>query len=334
MVRLLRNEDGLWPNLLALSYAFGGYAAGLWLILQSNIGVNIVGVVLLGHSLVIAAYLIHECAHNTIFRKNRYNAWLGEALMWLVGASYSRYEDIRHKHFRHHVDRADVVAFDFRPALQRWPRLLRLIHALEWCYLPAVDIMMHGLILVLPFTTASRRDRRARVLVVLLLRTAWFAALAAVSPRVLLLYPISYMIMLTVLRYMDAHQHTYELFATLEHERGPEAKRFDREYEQRNTYSNLISERHPWLNLLVLNFPYHNAHHERPIAPWHRLPSLHHELFGDHDRQVLPLGSLLRAYHRYRVARVLNADPAGMDVYGDRSADFIGVDGVSFLIAH
>ena len=38
----------------------------------------------------------------------------------------------------------------------------------------------------------------------------------------------------------------------------------DREYEQMNTYSNVTSLRHPWLNLLLLNFPYHNAHHEPP----------------------------------------------------------------------
>ncbi len=334
MTRLLRNKNGFLPNLLALGYACGGYSFGLWLILQPGIGCNIAGVLLLAHALVIAAYLIHECAHNTLFLDNQHNAWLGELLLWLVGASYSRYEDIRHKHFRHHVDRADVVAFDFRPRLLHWPRLLKLIQILEWCYIPAVDIMMHVLVLILPFTMPGRRDRRGRVFAMLVIRGLYFAALAAVSPKVLLLYPVSYLMMLTVLRFMDAHQHTYDLFETLERQRGAEAKRFNKVFEQRNTYSNLLSERLPWLNLLVLNFPYHNAHHERPVAPWHQLPTLHKELYGDHDRQVLPFRALLSSYHRYRVARVLNADPAGMDVYGDHAADFIGVDGVSFLTAH
>jgi hypothetical protein len=40
----------------------------------------------------------------------------------------------------------------------------------------------------------------------------------------------------------------------------------------------------------------------------------------------------LRSYHRYRVARVLNGDPPGMDVGDGR--DFVGVVGVSFLTAH
>jgi fatty acid desaturase len=334
MVRLLRYDDGLLPNLLALSYAFGGYAVGLLLILQDAWWLNAAGVLLLAHSMVIAAYLLHECAHNTLFSKNRYHAWLGEALMWLVGASYGRYEDIRHKHVRHHTDRADVVAFDFRPWLERHPAALRSLQALEWLYIPAVDLVMHALVLLLPFSMAGRRDRRGRVLLVLLVRVAFFAGLAWIAPRVLLLYPLSYLLMLHVLRFMDVHQHTYDVLETLEQPRGPEAKRHDRAFEQANTFSNLISERHPWLNLLVLNFPYHNVHHQQPGMPWHRLPGLHDQLFGAHDRQVLPFGRLLASYHRHRVARVVNGDPPGLEVRADQAADFVGVVGVSFLTAH
>lgn len=334
MVRLFRHDDGLLPNLVALSYAFAGYATGLWLLLHSNWWLNAVGVLLLGHAMVIASYMLHECAHNTLFSKNRYHAWLGEALMWLVGASYGRYDDIRHKHVRHHTDRADVVAFDFRPWLKRHPAALRTLQALEWLYLPAVDLMMHALVLVLPFTMTGRSDRRRRVLLMLVLRLAFFAVLAWVSPRLLLLYPLSYLLMLHVLRFMDVHQHTYHVSETLEMPRGAEAQRHDRAFEQANTFSNPISQHHPWLNLLVLNFSYHNAHHQQPGTPWHRLPELHEQLFGANDPQVLPFNRLLASYHRYRRARVVNGDPPGLDVRGDKAADFVGVVGVSFLTAH
>ncbi len=80
------------------------------------------------------------------------------------------------------------------------------------------------------------------------------------------------MIMLHALRFTDAFQHTYDAFAVLESGDIPDDKVRDRDYEQANTYSNLASVGHPWLNLLLLNFPYHNAHHERPIVPWHDLP--------------------------------------------------------------
>ncbi len=165
-----RYPDGRLPNVLALLYAVGGYMLGIAGLTASAWWLNALAIVLLAHALVIAAYLIHECAHNTILADNRWNARLGAALMWLTGASYGRYEDIRHKHFRHHVDRADVVAFDFRPLLPRFPRLFRLIRMLEWAYVPAVDLMMHALVIVLPFRLASRRDRRARVLTVLAIR--------------------------------------------------------------------------------------------------------------------------------------------------------------------
>jgi fatty acid desaturase len=192
--------------------------------------------------------------------------------------------------------------------------------------------MMHALVIVLPFRLASRRDRRARVLTVLAIRAGLFALLGAWSIKALALYALAYMLFLHVTRFMDVHQHTYEVWETLEQPRAAQDARFDHEYEQRNTFSNPVSLRHPWLNLLMLNFGYHNAHHVRPTAPWHRLPTLDRELFGDDHRQVLPFGQLLRSYHRYRVPRVVNGDPPGIDVGDGR--DFVGVVGVSFLTAH
>lgn len=331
---LWREIGGAIPHSLALSYAFGGHFIGLWLLMQPSAWLIIPGILLTAHSMVIAAYLVHECAHNTIFARNEYNRILGETLLWMVGSAYGDYKDIRHKHFRHHVDKADVVAFDYRPRLARYPRLVCLMQALEWFYIPAVDIMMHALVLILPFTLESRRHRRKRIILVLVSRVAFFAALASISWQILLFYPLAYLLFLHVMRFMDTHQHTFEIFETLEQERGPEAKRFDRVYEHSNTFSNLISARYPWLNLLVLNFGYHNAHHERPTVPWYRLPAFHAECYGQDDSQMFPFLNLIRAYHRYRVLRVLNTDEGDEPVMHDQGKTFIGVDGVSFLTAH
>ena len=333
MPRLLRYHDGFVPNTLALGYGLAGYAGGLLLITSDSILPALTGVFLLAHALVIAAYLLHECAHNTIFRDNRLNARLGAILSWLVGSAYGDYDGIRHKHFRHHVDRADIVAFDFRGYLHRHPGLLRTIQALEWAYVPAVDLLMHALVLILPFVLPSRRPNRRRVVLVLASRVLFFALLAAVSPWALLLHGLAYLLFLHVLRFMDVHQHTYPLFETLEGDRDAAQVRFDRAHEERNTYSNLVSTRHPWLNLLTLNFGYHNAHHARPTEPWYRLPALHRQLYGESltDR-VLPVSRLLASYHRHRVARVLNADEPDGRITDP--AGFIGVVGVSFLTAH
>jgi fatty acid desaturase len=284
--------------------------------------------------MVIAAYMVHECAHNTVFRNNKSNARLGALLNWITGSCYSAYEDIRHKHFRHHRDRADVVAFDYRPRLASRKGWLTVMRLLEWLYIPAVEIMMHLLVLITPFVLPSRRHRRTRVIAVLLVRLVIFSVLIWHAPQVAFFYPLAYLMFLTVMRFMDTHQHTYELYETLEQARGEEVEQADREFEQRNTFSNLLSTKHPWLNLLVLNFGYHNAHHLKPMAPWYRLPALHKEAFGDRCAQSLPMGNLLSAYHRYRVPRMLNADPCDSDVVKGKGVNFIGVDGVSFLTAH
>jgi fatty acid desaturase len=116
-------------------------------------------------------------------------------------------------------------------------------------------------------------------------------------------------------------------------EPAPADPRRERHYEHANTYSNVLSVRFPWLNLLVLNFPYHNAHHVRPAVPWYELPALHRSLYGDADRQVIPSRTLLAGYHRHRVARVFADSYGAVAADGARTRIFIGAVGVSFLTA-
>jgi len=330
---MMRYKDGFWPNFAALVYVGAAYFVGWVMFFTDEVVLYIPGVLILAHSMVIAAYMIHECAHNTIFAKNKWNAKLGRVLMWFTGSCYGTYEEIREKHFRHHVDRADVVAFDYRPRLSKFPKLVKLMHILEWLYIPALEIMMHFLVLILPFTMDNRRSKRKLVLIVLSIRTVIFTTVFIFEPLAVILYAVAYMLFLTVMRFMDVHQHTYEIFETLDQPRGEEASKFDHEYEVRNTYSNMISLKYPRVNLLMLNFGYHNAHHEKPTTPWYRLPALHKELFADDTTQVFPFINLLKSYHQYRVPRMLNADEG--DIGGlEKGRRFVGVDGVSFLTAH
>lgn len=330
---LFRYDDGLIPNLVALSYAFFGYALGMGMLLSAHWYLNLAGVLLLGHSMVIAAYLIHECAHNTIFSRSDHNERLGRVLNWITGGCYGDYLALQHKHFRHHVDKADVVAFDYRPVLRRYPKRLFLMRILEWYYVPALDIMMHSLQIVLPFVRPAYAQNRRRVIVVGLIRGSLFLLLALYSPKAALLYVLAYFVMMHVLRFMDAFQHTYEIFETLEGERGEEARRYDRQYEHANTYSNLISTKYPWLNLLVLNFCYHNAHHFKQAVPWYRLPALHDELYGNDDSQLIPFRNQLWSYHTHRMERIDNDVDERPATGVGKGRQFIGVDGVNFLTA-
>lgn len=331
---LFRHADGLVPNLLAISYACVAYMGGWYLIVSPLLLSQLVGVLLLAHGMIIAAYLVHECAHNTLFARNEANARLGRALLWITGACYGSYEGIRHKHFRHHVDRADIVAFNFRHRLTQHPMVLRILQWLERCYIPALDIVMHWMVPLMPFILPGRRALRLHVVTVFLIRMTVFALLANYSPYSLLCYSIAYIIMLHVLRFMDAFQHTYPLYETLEQESGPEAKQQDAAFEYSHTFTNVHSTRYPWLNLLTLNFGYHNAHHEKPTQPWYRLPQLSRELFGETFAQMIPFRHQLRNYFHHRLHRLTHEDPIDLDVFADDGRHFVGVDGVSFLTGH
>ncbi len=331
--QLFRHDDALLPTIFALVYVLSTYFFGFGFILSESLWLNFLGILLLAHSMVIAAYLIHEAAHLSVFKSKKINRWFAELLLWITGSSYSHFDDIQRKHRRHHTDRADIISFDFRPLLEKHPRVLKTIQTFEWFYVPAVEVMMHLLVIILPFVKADRKQRRVRVLTVLLFRLALFIWLASISLHVLWLYPLAYLLFLTVMRFMDVHQHTYEVYETLDQPRGVEARLRDRVFETHNTYSNLLSVRYPWVNLLVLNFSYHNVHHDQQLQPWYRLPALHQDKYGNYDQQILTFRHLFKSFHKYRVPRVLNGDPIDLPVKKDEGETFIGVDGVSFLTA-
>jgi fatty acid desaturase len=332
---VFRSPHGALPNSLALAYTLAGYGIGIWLLTADAWALNLLGVLLTGHTLVFAAYFIHEFAHQAIFRSPEANNRWGVLMTWITGSCYAPFAALRRKHMRHHIDRADVLTFDYKAFLRRSPPwVARVVMALEWAYVPAVEFLMHGYVMVLPFLKRERRAERRRVLTVTAMRVAGFALLGWIAPKALLLYAVAYVIMLHVLRFTDAYQHTYDAFAVLEDGAPvPNDKVRDRTYEQANTYSNLVSVAHPWLNLLLLNFPYHNAHHERPIVPWHDLPALHAQLFGEAYVQVIPMADLLKGYHRDRVKRVISDDYGTVGAGPNRADAFLGAYGVSFLTA-
>jgi fatty acid desaturase len=324
-----------WPNLLAIAYTFAGWGLGIYLLTSVQPVLNVIGVLLTAHALIYSGYLIHECVHHSALASFQANDRLGMLLGWLNGACLADYQRLKKKHLRHHADRLDVVTFDYRAALRASPAWIqRAVLALEWAYVPAVEVMMRGMIIAFPFHDGAAADRRrARVLVLLTIRALFFVGLALISVKAVLLYALSYLLFLQVLRFLDAFQHTYEVFPSRSLAPAPPDPRRTRQYEYENTYSNLLSERWRWLNLLVLNFPYHNAHHERAGEAWYRLPALHRALYAEKDQQVITCRELARSYHRHRVARVMADDYGSVAAQGARASAFLGAVGVSFLTA-
>jgi fatty acid desaturase len=327
---LSRGREGSLANTLVLTWTCVSWLGSFALMGAHEVLLNAAGTLLCAHAMTLAAYLIHEAAHQTLFTAHWANRLAGEAMNFIAGSCYASFERIRRMHIRHHVDRADVTCFDFKGLMHRRPAVRRTLQILEWVYVPATETLMHAQVIVRPFFVPSQRRHLPRVAAMLILRCTLLALLGLWSWKALLLYFVATALLLHVLNFFDAFHHTFEQYF-VEADQPISMEGRDREYEQDHTYSNLISRRHRWLNLLTLNFGYHNAHHHRPSAPWYRLPALHRDLYGDRCQAVLPLSELLRTWHVNRVRRVIS-DDYGVPSEGPGRADnFIGAHGVSFL---
>jgi fatty acid desaturase len=333
---IFRESGAALPNTLALGYALGAYALAIVLFIQGGSAAALLGVPLAAHGMFIAAYLLHETLHQTLFASRSANRAAGELLSFVAGSCYASYERMRRLHLRHHHERADVSCFDYQAFLRRCPGWVRsLVLALAWAYVPAVEVLMHLQVIVRPFLVASQQRHLPRVALMLALRLGLLALLGWAAPQAVLLYFLAYGLLLTALHFFDAFHHTYRQYFI-----APEAPLpvpvQSHAYEQANTYSNVIALRPAWLNLLCLNFGYHNAHHERAGVPWYRLPALHRELFPTPPGSLqppllLPLSELLVTFHRQRVRRVLASDYGQLGTGAGRADGFVGAHGVSFL---
>lgn len=327
------------PDLLAFAFVLLGYPLGVYFLFSNYWVINLLGLILTAETLIISAYLIHEFSHWSIFKSPKTNEHWANIMAWINGSCYTTYQAIREQHMKHHVDRADVLDFNVQQLMNGMPAWIKtMIVGLEWLYIPAFEIMMHFLVILLPFFNPQFHKKRLRILGILGIRIPLFVMMALVSLKAWLLYLVAYCIMLTALRFADAFQHTYDVFLKTDAKSSDgkfkDGKLRDRAYEHANTFSNLASIKYPWLNLLFLNFPYHNAHHEKPVVPWHKLPEFHKKLYGDTTHlPVIPMSRLLKTYHMNRIKRVVS-DDYGVISDGPKGADqFVGGVGVSFLTA-
>lgn len=323
------NHRNPWINDLALTYVLGGYGVSLVWISATAWLLNLLGVVLLVHTLLWAAYLVHEFIHGNVFRNARLSTAFGQLMLFLTGSCYSSYHDLARNHLAHHKNRADFSPFAIAGFLRSLPKpVLWLVIALEWLYVPAVNFILRWLCILAPFFDQKRRDERVRNACLLLVRASLFTALAWYSLRAVVLYCLAYVCWINILRFVDCFQHTYVVFQF-----GQDLPRYSQDYEEANTFSNLVSCRWPWLNLLLLNFGYHNAHHRVVRCPWYKLPQLDAELYQPDYRQRVTLPQLVANYHRFRIHRLFNGQGAVADSEAGLNLDhFVGGVGVSFLI--
>jgi fatty acid desaturase len=324
------NDRNFWFNSSAVAYALLGYGFGVFCITQPVVWMNLLGLLLIIHTLVWSAYLVHELIHGNLFRHTIWNHAVAQALLFVTGSCYSRYRVVASNHLAHHKNRADFVSFSLPDFLQSLPKpVLNIIIGLEWLYFPIVELGLRWIVALSPFLGQNRRDERFKNMLLLLIRGGLFAALAFYSVKAVILYFIAYISFINILRFVDCFQHTYEVF-----EIGKPLPQFDLAYEEANTFSNLVSARWHWLNLLLLNFSYHNAHHRVMRCPWYLLPQLDTELYPRDYRQYVTLPQLIHNFHQFRVHRLFSDQGAVIETENGVSLEqFVGAIGVSFLVA-
>lgn len=323
------HRDQPLHNTIAILYTLATYLGGIALILQTSLWLNTIGVIALTHGLVLSAYLAHEFMHGTIFAAMKWNAAFGTLMLWLNGACYSRFQDLAKMHIAHHVDRVDFCRFHLGQFLNALPGFVRnSLLVLEWLYFPALAFVTRFRSITAPFWIEDRKAERWRVITIAAVRGSLFVLLGMVSMKALLLYFVAYISMIQILRFVDCFQHTYEVFAI-----GSALPKRDRAHEQANTFSNLISLKHRWLNMLLLNFGYHNAHHELMKCPWHTLPDLDRACFAGTEAHYVTLPQLVWNYHRFRVSRIFSGQGSAIDAAGNLNLEnFYGGIEVSFLV--
>jgi fatty acid desaturase len=328
----------LW-DYLALFYTLGSYGLGIGWVGSSSVALNGLGLIILTHGLVLSAYVAHECMHGNNFSTPGWRAVVGNLMLWLNGSCYVPFQTLAKMHIDHHVNRLDYARFDIPGFLaSTWPRFRSLILALEWCYIPALAMLLRMALILSAFRHPRSPSDRPRLLGILVLRSGLFSALVLWSPKAMGLYCLAYGVMIHCLRLMDGFQHTYDALPPGSpipdhHQRlSPSAAQA---YEQSHTFSNLLSRRHPWLNGLLLNFGYHNAHHRMMACPWYHLPTLDRRLaaMGEHSDYYIPVLALLSNYHRFRVSRIFTGQGEIIGEQGNRRLEgFYGATEVSFLI--
>lgn len=318
-------------NAIVIIYTFSAYISGVSLILTSNLFFNAIGVLLLTHSLVYSAYLTHEFMHGTIFKSRHWNSVFGNIMLWLNGGCYNRLQALTLQHIAHHIDRVDVFTFEPISKLQQLPILVRkIILSLEYVYFPVMGFWSRWHSAFSPFWNSEKSDEKNRVVCVLLIRAAIFSLLGILSLKALILYFIAYIGMITVLRWADAFQHTYEGFPP-----GIELPKRDRVHEETHTYSTVVSRKYPWLNVLLLNFGYHNAHHTLMKCPWYCLPELNREIEKSSNIRYVSLKQQLVHYHRFRLTRFILGQGEAKDENQNPTFDkFYGAHDVSFLFLY
>lgn len=287
------------------------FFVGLLLIVAGPWMVSAFGAILYSWSMVAAWYLVHDCSHRLVYVSRFSNQLLGEILSAMTGNLYFSFTYYCRDHNRHHIEKVDIVGVDIHDLLWKSNKYVKsFLLALEWAYIPAVYfyVKLHYIGEILLQASVAERSR---CVLSLLFYAGFGLAFFTISPLILLWTALAVAVRIHVIRCIDAFQHSFE---ELDDDQ-PLQARGDNNFEQLHTYSFPVSTKIPWLNMLVLNFGFHNAHHALPSCPWYHLPRLDRAISRfqvQYSQETgipayLPIQAMFGPYHRHRVSRILTS---------------------------
>ncbi|CAF0824798.1 unnamed protein product [Adineta ricciae] len=302
MVRL-RLHDTL-INVVIVTYMMGGYVAALYLIMCTNSLMTLIAAtILLMHTMIVALTLTHECSHSCIAQSTWLNHVVGEITLVISGALYVPFTELQRQHNEHHAVQVGIDSYQVSHILSTWPRWLQiLILPLEACYIPVLSFISWWRTLIVPLYVHKYQHLRKRIVIVFVLRHTFFYTMWCIRPTSLVCYFAAHVLFIDVMRVYDAYHHTFQIVS-----RGTLPPKHDFDYEQQTTYStvfgrNTLTRR--MLDMIFLNYGYHNAHHRYPRVPWHRLQELDAIMYPKSNGHVIRLPAALKEYHRRRIDRI------------------------------
>jgi fatty acid desaturase len=285
-----------------LIYTIGGFFISLYLILVDQVWANLLGMTLMIHTSIWATLLTHEFMHDTIFKKPKINYIFGVLMTIISGGCYFSYKLLKHQHIEHHRNKVGYDRFSVTTWLLSLPAVLKVAFVtLEFCYVPVLSFVSRWRNLLLPMINPQYKNLRLRIIVVFILQSTFFTTIYLIHSWSILYALLAHIVMLNVLRVYDCYHHTFAIIPL-----GSSIPKLEKDYEQKNTYSSLISRKHYWLNWIFLNYGYHNAHHYKPHAHWYELPRIDADLYQESEIHCILFPDLVLWYHRNRIKRIYN----------------------------
>jgi len=311
LIKKISKARILYINIFLLIFIFTSYFLGIFLLTQFHYLFSFLAIPILSFSMILAWYLSHDCAHYLVVPTRNWNKFIGEILSWINGFSYFRFSNYSRDHLRHHFEHVDFLGTDVQKTLAHLSSLTRkTILFLEYGYIPVLHFLIKTKGIYDILIGADKRYRH-RVLLILLARIFFITWISISNIHALLFYLLCISIRIHCVRFVDAFQHSYA-------EIDPNVRSMpkDKIFEQKNTFSFPIASKYKFLNLLILNFGFHNAHHAIPSCPWYNLQKLHVVLSSyavergliNNNFFLIPTASfteLLLAYHKHRKRRII-----------------------------